>query len=668
MTVKHAKNAPCICGSGQKYKKCCGTAHETAEQSTAAPAPRSTGGHAPPADAPSPAVLSQLVILMNAGRFGDLENGASELVARHPNSGVAWKILGLSLWQQGKDPVPALEAAAKYLPDDAEAHSNLGNALRRARRPEEAMEAHRRALAITPHYPEAHNNLGSALQDLGRLDEACASYRRATELNPEFAMAHANLGGALWESGQPEAAVASYLRALQIKPDFLGALVPLAGALRDLGQAEAAEARFREALRLQPGSAELHHNLAVVLKLQSRTVEANASSRRALELNPQLVAAIVFAAKSCGERGEFAQAETLINRAIGIDPGSAEAWSAIPKLRKMTRQDTGWLESAQRAADRLAAPRQEVHLRYAIGKYFDDVGDFSQAFANFRHANELTKRFRPPHDQDQLARFIERICRHYDRSWLSRTRPDSSTSDRPVFIVGMPRSGTTLAEQILASHPAVFGAGELPFWAMQLTGAMSSDDAATNEFDSRSLADGYLRLLETLSADALRVVDKMPTNFLSVGLIHSVLPHARFIHMRRNPIDTCLSIYFQDFETAYSYSNDLDDLAHCYSEYHGMMSHWRSALPEGAILQVPYEGLVQDLELWSRRMVEFLALPWDSACLRFHQTSRTVTSASSWQVRQAMHATSVERWRNYEPFIEPLMRLAALEESATASR
>jgi tetratricopeptide (TPR) repeat protein len=685
MNAKQGRNDPCACGSGKKHKKCCGPKNEAQ-----AAHPHHPGQH----DAPTPAEIDRVIAMINGGRYAEREADAIELVDRYTKSGWAWQVLALSRWRQGTDPLPALENAAKYLPNDAEAHSNLGNALRTAGRPQEALAAHQRALTIAPDYAEARNNLGSALQDLGRLDEAAASYGRAAELRPAFAMAHANLGGALkrlgrpheaidsyrrallleparaevhcnlgnalLDLGQPEAAAASYQRALEIKPDFVAALVHLGGALRELGQASAAEARFREALQLQPSSAEIHHNLAVVLRLQNLTAQAEASCRAALDLNPQLAAAIVFLAKLQVDRGNFSEAEALFQRAIAIDPDSSEAWSGIPSLRKMTVLDAAWLAEAQRVADLCPVSRQEVHLRYAIGKYFDDVQDFTQAFANYRRANELTKLYSPKHDREQLARFVERVTQWHDRPWITRTRNESGASQRPVFIVGMPRSGTTLAEQILASHPAVFGAGELPFWGIALARSLAAFDGGNGAIDVRALADDYLRLLDDLSAAALRVVDKMPTNFLSIGLIHAALPDARIIHMRRNPVDTCLSIYFQDFETAYSYANDPEDLAHSYGEYVRIMDHWRSILHENAILDVPYEGLVEDQEGWSRRMLEFIGLPWDPNCVNFHQTRRTVATVSSWQVRQAINRSSVERWRNYERFVDPLLRLATL--------
>jgi hypothetical protein len=297
-------------------------------------------------------------------------------------------------------------------------------------------------------------------------------------------------------------------------------------------------------------------------------------------------------------------------------------------------------------------------MRFAIGKYFDDVKNYEQAFRSCYLANELTKKYGAVFDRPELTRQVDRILHAYGREWLSRARYHCAPSERPIFIVGMPRSGTSLAEQILAAHPAVFGAGEQPFWheaarvfdwSAPGTGAEAS---MIGEF-----AQAYLRQLGELSADALRVVDKMPTNFKILGLIHAALPNARIIHMRRNPIDTCLSIYFQNFSVAHAYASDLEDLAHYYSEYLRLMAHWRAALPEGTILDVSYEQLVSHPEASIRKMLEFVGLPWDGRCLEFHATNRTVITASRWQVRQKISNTAVDRWRNYERFVGPLRRL-----------
>jgi tetratricopeptide (TPR) repeat protein len=637
--------------------------------------------------------VSELALLINAGRYAELESNARQLLKLHPNSGFVWQVLGVALRMQGQDALPALERATILLPDDAGAHTNLGNALAQRGRLDDAAASYRRALALSPEFAEAHNNLGNvwrglgqlddavgsyrralhikpdyaeahhnlgdALLRLGKLDDAVASYRRAVALSPDFVEAHNNLGNALLDLGRPDDAMASYRRALAVSPDFTEAHTNLGNVLRGLGRLDEAVACYRLALDTRPDFAEAHSNHAIALRLQGRTAEAEASCRRALEINPDLAAAFAVLAEMNADKGLFAQAEHLFRRAISIEPETAEAWVGISRLRKLTASDATWAAEAQRIAGRSLAPRKEVLLRYAIGKYFDDVEDFEQAFANYQRANNLTKLYRARYDRQQLAQAIDLIIHSYHREWVRQTRIDANPSARPVFIVGMIRSGTTLAEQILASHRAVFGAGELMFWN---TAAASYHPAAlSHALKQRTLSDlasEYLRLLKNLSADALRVVDKMPGNFLHLGLIHAALPHARIIHLRRNPIDTCLSIYFQHFETFHAYATDLEDLAHYYNEYLRLMKHWRSSLPASTIIDVPYEGLVGDQEAWSRKMLEFIGLPWDPRCIDFHRTDRTVITASKWQVRQKISRSSVNRWRNYQKFVGPLQGLA----------
>jgi hypothetical protein len=238
-----------------------------------------------------------------------------------------------------------------------------------------------------------------------------------------------------------------------------------------------------------------------------------------------------------------------------------------------------------------------------------------------------------------------------DAAFVRKDHAHASDSQMPIFVIGMPRSGTSLTEQILASHSSIFGAGEVIFW-----------DAAYITNGSHvvpGLAADYLACLKGLAGEhAMRVVDKMPANFMYAGLIHAVFPRARIIHVTRNPIDTCLSIYFQHFYGVGPYAKDLVSLAHYYGEYARLMAHWRSALPDGTLLEIPYEGLINDQELWTRRMLAFVGLPWDPRCLEFHTTDRVVITASKWQVRQKITASSTERWKNYRRFIGPLEHLA----------
>jgi tetratricopeptide (TPR) repeat protein len=668
--LKPGRNDLCACGSGRKFKKCCG---RQAEHS-------------------SPAALSRCSLLLQQGRFAELEGAARHLVTEQPNLGTGWKLLAVALHRQGKDAIDALAKAAALLPDDAESQRNLGNALRRQGQVAEAIVSHSRALAINPGYAEAHNDLGAARLELGQIPEAIAcfrqairlkadfalahlnlgrallgsgdaeqafaSYQRAADLQPDSAAAHWNLGNVLVELGRTEQAVAHYQRAVALQPDFAVAYSNLGCALRDLGRLGAAEVNLRRAQQLLPEQAEIHNNLSIVLRLLHRYDEAAASAARAHELKPEFAPPLISLARIRADQGDFAAAEDMLRRALVTDPDSAEACSAIASLRKMTADDAEWFAEAQRIAALGLPARQLAHLYYAMGKYCDDCGDFAQAFGHFRRANELKRGSCAAYDPEGFHGSVTRIMQCFSAERAKERRDPTLTSSRPVFIVGMPRSGTSLAEQILASHPSIHGAGELVYWTQALADwPFESQGGAEQDALLRSHAGEYLALIESQGAGAAHVVDKMPANFLSLGLIHTALPNARIIHMRRDPIDTCLSVYFQDFEAAYDYATDLEDLVHYHDEYFRIMQHWRCVLPPETMIEIPYEALVTESEIWSRRMVEFLGVAWDPICLEFHQTRRTVITASKWQVRQKISRGSVERWRNYEQHLGPLLRL-----------
>jgi hypothetical protein len=333
-----------------------------------------------------------------------------------------------------------------------------------------------------------------------------------------------------------------------------------------------------------------------------------------------------------------------------------------------------WRDAAERALARGLPVAHAINLHHALGKYYDDVDDPDAAFRHHRTANDIARRCRQRYDGAEMARRVTRTLAAFDRNALAALRSGGQASERPVFVVGMPRSGTSLTEQILASHPQVHGAGELLYWIFAADAeraanpeqrAVNSEQRAVNpeqravNSEQRAamiaeLGRAYLEGLAAQAPDASRVIDKLPVNFRNAGLIHAALPGAKFIHLERNALDTCLSIYFQGFSAAHPYATDFGDLAHYYHEYRRLMAHWRSVLPPQTLLEVRYENLVDDPEGWTRRMLAHIGLPWDPRCLEFHRTDRPVLTASNWQVRQPIGKGSVGRWRRYERFIGPL--------------
>jgi len=599
--MQAGRNDPCPCGSGRKYKKCCRPQSEDTARLRTLVSPG----------------IDTLVERFNAQRYDAMEEGARALLAHEPQSGAAWKMLGIALARQGKNSLPAAERAAALLPADADAHNNFGLALQAAGQHARAVPAFRRALLLEPRFAEAALNLAATLQAQGEFAAAAECCRRAIGLRPDFAAAHHNLGLALGELERLTEAIASYERAIALRPDLV----------------------------------EAHCNLGILARLAGDASRAGEACRVALSLDPQRVPAILLQASLSADAGDFAAALAACARALELDPQSAEALAAIPAYRRMTPADTGWAQRAQELTARGLAPRREALLQFALGKYHDDTAAYGAAFASYRRANTLAGSLGPRYDAAAMEDFVTRLMQ-------LDVAPTGGAPAAAALIVGMPRSGTSLAEQILASHRQAHGAGELPFWRDWWAGRPRAAPAPARS-ELAQAAGQYLALLGTRASQAAVGIDKMPYNFLYLGLIAAALPGIRIIHLQRDPRDTGLSIYFQDFSAGQAYATDPDAIAHYYRQYLRIMDHWRRVLPSGALLEVRYEALVADPPAWSRRMVEFLGLEWDPDCLDFQGTARAVTTASQWQVRQRIHSGSVGRWRHYEPYLGALGALQA---------
>jgi tetratricopeptide (TPR) repeat protein len=606
----------------------------------------------------------------NLGNVLQIQDRLDEAIASYrkalairPDYAEAHCNLGSALQAQGRldEAVASYRRAISLRPNHAEAHANLGNTLQELGKLDEAIASYHRALAIKPDYAKARNNLGRALQEQGKFDEAIACYRQAITLRPDFAEVHCNLGGALRGKGTLDEAIASYRQALALKPGFAEALAGWGNALREQGHLDDAVACFRQALTIKPDSVDAYIGLGNALRTQGRLDEATTGLQQAILLKPESAGARSALASVYIDQGQFDAAQLELSTALEYEPHNPNAWAALTQLRKMTPEDSDWLNTALSLVREYGATwsaMDTVKLQFAIGKYYDDTKQYDLAFSAYQLANTLMRRAEGRFDRAQFSRLVDTLIETYAADAVNRQHEGASSSRRPVLVVGMPRSGTSLTEQIIASHPKAYGAGELSFWGTQAnqTGARSHDTAFIAK-----IAAQYEQCLYQHSADAARVVDKMPGNFLWLGLISEAFPHSKIIHTRRNPVDTCVSIYFQNFMRAHSYKTDLDDLAYYYREYDRLMRHWRKVLPADRFLEVSYEALTDNQAEWSRRIIEFIGLEWDERCLDFHKTERKVGTSSNWQVRQKIYHSSKARWRNYEKHLGPLLGLLELE-------
>jgi Flp pilus assembly protein TadD len=477
-------------------------------------------------------------------------------------------------------------------------------------------------LSLVPGNANALNALGVSLYNLGRYHEAEQRYREAIDADPEYCNAIVNLAALLQAS--PEKAAPLLRRVLNINPKYPGARAMLGIMLLSTGDDHGARSALRKAAKVAPNDPIALLGLAQIARVD----------------------------------GRFDEAQSLLKRTLQISPKMPTAWAALNSTRKMTIADSDWFATAEQIADSGVPLWEETQLRFAMGKFCDDIKEYDRAFANYRRGNELLKSVSDKYDRQVHGSFADDMIRVYTRETLAAIEEAGSASPKPVFVLGMPRSGTSLTEQIIASHPAAGGVGELDFWLKTAVANLDGIRQQILDLPARKkLAGDYLSRVERRCPDALRIVDKTPANSDYVGLILSVFPKARIIRMRRDPIDTCLSCYFQNFSTGMTYTMDLADLADYYRIHQRLMNHWCSALPSETILEVPYEGLVSDQETWTRKILNFIGLEWDKRCLAFYETKRSVVTASAWQVRQKVYGQSVQRWRNYEKFIGPLKGL-----------
>jgi tetratricopeptide (TPR) repeat protein len=574
--------------------------------------------------------LAAAAALRTAGRPAEAERLYRVVLASTPKHFDALHALGVILLERGapQKALAPLEQAVSLNPRSAEAHNDLGMALATLGRPGDAIAHFENAISLNPDFATAHNNLGNALKAERRFGDAIRHFKQAIALRPDYPTAEFNLAGALAKQERHQDAVTHYRKALAGRPDWIGALCGLGSSLHLTDQTDQGLACFERALALDPACAEAHHGIGVTQQALGRLRESQLAFENAVALAPAMPAY------------HRTLAETKHFRAD--DPQLA----AMEGLAR--RMDTYGDE--QRAA-----------LHFALGKAYADLGRHAISFEHLIQGNAIKHRLDGYDERAHLD-----MMRHIEKVFtpeLLRRQPGAGDPSRlPILIVSMPRSGSTLIEQVLASHPGIFGAGELRFLSR---GAKAFRGRSVHECfpeianhlsagQLRQFGARYIEHLRSLAPAAERVTDKLPSNYLYIGLVHMALPNARIIHARRDALDTCVSCFTHHFG-AKSFTSDLGALGRYYRSYEVLMAHWRAVLPPGVMIEVQYEELVADFENYARRIVAFCGMEWDPRCLVFHETTRPVRTASVMQVREPIFASSIGRWRQYEPWLRPLM-------------
>jgi tetratricopeptide (TPR) repeat protein len=604
------------------------------------------------------------IILTARGETGEAVALLRRAVDLAPPSAAVYNDLGIALDASGRldEALQCYDAAAALDPGSADPHNNMGVVLAKLGRAEAAIAAYERAIALAPDLASAHGNLANLLAAMGRADDAIARFNIALALAPDRSETHNDLGAVLASSDRQADAIAHFERALAISPDFLSARNNLANALCSVERYGEAVDHFRRVVAQRPDAATEHCRLGYSLRMSNRAEEALQSYERTVALAPANAEAHHGIGLVAQTLGRLDASQKALEKAVELAPGNPSYHRALAEAKRFEENDPQ-LATMEALASRMATldEEQRAELHFALGKAYADLGRHEIAFRQFIDGNAIKSRLEH-YDESAHLTMMRHIQSVFGAELLRRNAGSGDPSDVPVFILGMPRSGSTLVEQILASHARIFGAGELrylseatkSFRGRDVSGFFPEVAASMSAEQLRAFGDGYVRYIRSLAPAADRITDKMPANFRFIGLIRMALPNARIIHTRRNPVDTCLSCFSRLFGKK-SFTSDLGTLARYYKAYATLMAHWRRILPDGAMLEVQYEDVVGDFENQARRIVAYCGLPWDERCLTFYQTARPVRTASVTQVRQPIYRDAIGRSKPFESMLEPLL-------------
>ncbi|MEL6423074.1 MAG: sulfotransferase [Pseudomonadota bacterium] len=644
----------------------------------------------------SAGLMRKAIAAYEAGDLERARKAVTGFLKTDPHNPDGNHLAGVIALKAGR-PAFAVDAIRKALarnPRIAMAHNNLGEAYRALEEYSDAEAAYRAAIELEPRETGFQNNLGTVLTAQDRTDEAIAVFEAGLARTPNHPMLLTNYGNALLEKGRAAHAVAAHEQALRVEPGYLEAKANLGLALLEQGDLDRAETTLSEVIARDDAHVAAIGGLAKLRAIEGRNAEAVLLHERQLDLAPgdrdiyldyadmQRYAEQPEAAADVIERhraiapdeidnyvqlgsiwraaGEKKRAEEVLREAITRDPDHVPARMVLAQIIKHTPEEENLAELKRLEADDALSDGQRANLSFGLGKALEDIGDHTSAGERFITANRL-RRATFEYDEAAIFEVMRNLAAHVDTTQIQRGAEAGSPDATPIFIVGMPRSGTSLVEQIISSHSDVRGAGELTTFGAVVTRHSVREKiefpeqvAQASDATLHAIGEDYVEIIRRRFGDAPHITDKMPHNFLNVGYIRMALPNARIVHCRRHPMDTCLSIFKNAFSTAHEYAYDMAELGRYYRAYTALMAHWRAVCGE-AFYDLDYEKLVADTEGEARALLAHCKLDWQPQCLEFYKTKRTVNTVSAGQVRQPIYTSSVALWKRYGAHLAPLI-------------
>jgi tetratricopeptide (TPR) repeat protein len=630
--------------------------------------------------------LQSIINLYTQGQFQQALFQATEMLVTFPNLAVLYNIAGASNagLSQIDEAIDNYKQALKIKPDYAEVHSNMGVALKDKGELDAAINSYKQALKIKPDYAAVYNNIGLALKVKGDLEAAINSYKQALIIKPDFADAYNNMGSAQQDDGDPRAAIGSYKQALEIKPHDASAYYNMGNALRYEGDLEAAINSYRQALKIKPNYAEAYNNMGSALINKGDPEAAINCYKQALKIKPDFAEAFNNMGIALIEKGSLEAAIYSFNKALKINPYYAEAYNNIgnaqnnqgsleaaiysykfalkikpdfaeayrhlSSLNHYKEHDEYFIMMQSLWGDPSIGDEKRCHLSFALSKASEDLSEIGQSFTYLKMGNEIRKKILS-YDIKQDAKLFNQLKKSYLDIAKIGLQPTAEKNElKPIFILGMPRSGTTLVEQIVSSHSEVSGAGELSY-VKKFGQCIVNGSVRPNAGMILDFRQSYIEALNSHSNGKSFVTDKMPHNFQYVGLIFLAFPDAKVIHVNRDPAATCWSNYKHYFETKdLGYSYDLDDVATYFGFYQDLMQFWQSHF-RGRMYNLSYDKLTMYQDQETKMLIQYLGLEWEDNCLSPQSNERSVHTASNQQVRQKVYQGSSQQWRKFEPYI-----------------